>query len=69
MIISIGTLVCGLFISLLGYKAMKEKLMKLMPINRKEILTGVAAEKAGKQLLIVGLIISIVGLIFIFSSI
>ena len=40
-----------------------------MPINRKEVLTGEAAERAGKQLLIVGLIVSIVGLIFIFSSI
>ena len=55
MILSIGTLLSGLFISLPGYRAMKEKRMKLMPINRKEVLTGEAAERAGKQLLIVGL--------------
>lgn len=59
----VGIILAGLFVASIGYKAIKNKRMKLMPVNRKDILEGDAAVKAGKQTVVVGLVFVALGLI------
>lgn len=44
---------------------LRNKRMKLMPINRKIVLEGDTAVRAGKQTVVVGLVIAAIGLIFL----
>jgi len=64
-LLPVGIILVGLFVASVGYEAIKNKRMRLMPINREEVLDGDAAVKAGKQTIAVGLVITAVGLIFL----
>ena len=57
-----------MFLVVIGYKGMKEERIKLLPLNRREYLTGEKARKASKQIVTVGLIVTLVGLLFVLTS-
>lgn len=65
-LLSIAIIASGIYLAIVGYKGIQHKQLKLLPINRRKIITGEAAIREGKKILIVGTVILIIGIVFLF---